>query len=241
MNRVFVGYDSEQELPYRVLKYSIEKHGSRRLNVRPLVLREMEERHGFRRPHDPLASTEFTYTRFLVPYLCGYKGTALFIDSDMLALGDLNEVFELPMDRYWLRVVKHNHRPTSATKMDGRPQTQYPRKNWSSMMLMNCEKLTTWTREAVETQSGAWLHRFQTIPNEYIGDIPQQWNVLDEVRPDTKLIHYTHGGPWFEECKDHPYGAIWFQYRDEYVASRRHAWAQARRRSPRGSTASGAA
>lgn len=223
MNRVFIGYDSGQDLAYRVLVHSIQKHAARPLDIRPLVLKDIEATHGFKRPRDPLQSTEFTYLRFLVPHLCHYQGTALFIDSDMLALGDLNEVFDLDMSRYWLRVVKHDYEPPADFKMDGRPQTSYPRKNWSSMMLMDCAKLTAWSKEAVETQTGAWLHRFVPIPDDRIGDIPRAWNVLDEIQPDTKLVHYTMGGPWFEERKDHPHGAPWFKARDEYLHALRGA------------------
>ena len=219
MNRVFIGYDSTINIDAKVLKYSLEKHSSQPLDTSFLVLKDIVQEHGFSRAHDPLASTEFTYTRFLPPFLCGYSGIALFMDSDMLCFADIMELLNMDMSRYWLRVVKHDYNPTATVKMDGRPQTAYPRKNWSSLMLMNCEKLTMWTKEAVETQSGAWLHRFETIPDEHIGDIPKTWNTLDWYDETTKLVHYTEGGPWFEERKDHPYGDVWFQYRDEYLAT----------------------
>ena len=85
--------------------------------------------------------------------------------------------------------------------------------------VMNCAELGLWTKEAVETQTGAYLHRFQGIPDEKIGEIPKTWNTLDWMDEHTKLIHYTSGGPWFEQCKDHPYGAAWLKGRDEYRAS----------------------
>lgn len=219
MNRIFIGYDSTIDIDTRVLQYSLEKHSSQRLDTRFLVLKDIVREHGFNRPHDPLASTEFTYTRFLVPYLCGYQGIALFMDSDMLCFADIMELLSLDMSHCWLRVVKHEYNPTATVKMDGRPQSAYPRKNWSSLMLMNCEKLTVWTKEAVETQSGAWLHRFEPIPDDCIGDIPKTWNTLDGYDESTKLIHYTEGGPWFENYKDHPYGDVWYRYRDEYLVT----------------------
>lgn len=215
MNRVFIGYDSREDIAYQVLKYSIEKHAKTPLDIRPLKLSELD----FKR-HDPLASTEFTFTRFLVPSLCGYKGTALFMDCDMVALTDLNEVFELDMTDYAIRCVKHDHRPTTAVKMDGKVQTSYPRKNWSSFMLLNTAELRHWTPEAVSTQPPKWLHRFEEVPDEKIGDIPFTWNVLDHYDADTKLIHYTEGGPWFEQYKDHPYGGVWLQHYHEYLRSR---------------------
>ena len=96
----------------------------------------------------------------------------------------------------------------------------YPRKNWSSLMLMNCAKLRLWTKEVVETQSGAYLHRFQDIPDGQIGELPRTWNTLDWMDEHTKLVHYTSGGPWFEECRDHPYGAIWLEWRERYGAAK---------------------
>jgi lipopolysaccharide biosynthesis glycosyltransferase len=221
MNRVFIGYDSREDIAYQVLRYSIEQHASRPLDIRPLKIADLD----FRR-HDPLASTEFTYTRFLVPSLCGYRGLAIFMDCDMVALADLNQLFNLDMSTLALRVVKHDYRPTSTVKMDGKVQTVYPRKNWSSFMLMDCAKLTLWTREAVETRPPSWLHRFEGIPDEQIGDLPFTWNVLDRYDADTQLIHYTEGGPWFERYKDHPYGDVWLKYYHAYLLSRGPAGAK---------------
>ncbi|MGH7197663.1 MAG: glycosyltransferase [Candidatus Omnitrophota bacterium] len=218
--RIFIGYDSRMPIASDVLKYSLEKHISTPLTITMLNVAQLEREIGFRRPLDPLQSTEFTYTRFLVPYLCGYKGSAIFMDNDMVCLADINEVFDLSLDSYWLRVVKHDQHPTNTIKMDGKVQTSYPRKNWSSFMLLNCEKLTMWTKEAVETQPAKWLHRFEPVPDERIGDIPKMWNVLDYRDENTKLIHYTEGGPWFERCKDHPYGGVWFKYKEEYEMAR---------------------
>jgi lipopolysaccharide biosynthesis glycosyltransferase len=140
------------------------------------------------------------------------------MDCDMLCLGDVTELFRLDLDRHWLRVVKHDHQPTETLKMDGRAQTAFPRKNWSSLMLLNCARLTVWTKANVETRSARWLHRFEPIPDERIGDLPVEWNVLDRYDAKTKLIHYTAGGPWFDGCRDHPFGDLWIRYRDEYLA-----------------------
>jgi hypothetical protein len=136
------------------------------------------------------------------------------MDCDMLCLGDIKELNDLGMDTYAVRVVQHDYRPSATTKMDGQVQTVYPRKNWSSLIVMNCAKLRLWTKEVVETQSGAYLHRFQDIPDDMIGSIPKTWNTLDWMDDSTKLIHYTSGGPWFEQCRDHAFGDVWFHYRD---------------------------
>ncbi len=216
MLRVFIGWDSRFPEPADVLAYSLRKHSSIALEIRYLKLAELP----LRRAHDPLASTEFTYSRFLVPWLCNYQGTALFMDNDMLCLGDIKELAELDMRPYALRVVKHDYHPTNTVKMYGCPQTTYPRKNWSSLMLMDCAKLRLWTREVVETQSGAYLHRFQDIPDEQIGDLPRTWNTLDWMDEHTRLIHYTNGGPWFEAYRNHPHADVWYQARDEMYRAR---------------------
>ena len=175
-HRVFIGYDPSQHISFQVLRYSLRKHTTEPLDIRAIDAEKIPD---WGRPIDPLASTPFTYTRFLVPWLCDYEGIALFMDGDMLALGDVSELFALPMDDLALRVRQHDYNPEATVKMGGKVQTQYPRKNWSSLMLMNCARLGAWTKEAVETQSGAWLHRFEAIPDEQIGDISEEWNVLD--------------------------------------------------------------
>jgi hypothetical protein len=215
--RVFIGWDSREAECADELAYSLREHSSIPLDSHYLKLSELD----FHREHDALQSTEFTYSRFLVPYLCGYEGKAVFMDSDMLCLGDIAELDDLDMRPYALRVVKHDYRPTATTKMDGQVQTVYPRKNWSSLMLMNCARLPLWTKEVVATQTGAYLHRFQDIDDELIGDIPDTWNTLDWMDERTKLIHYTSGGPWFEACRDHPHAQLWLDWRDRYRAATR--------------------
>ena len=216
-HRIFIGYDPSQQIAFEVLEHSLHKHTSEPLDIRPIDADRLTD---FDRPVDPLASTPFTYTRFLVPWLCDYEGIALFMDSDMLALGDISELFHLPMDGLALRVRQHDYRPAETEKMGGKVQTQYPRKNWSSLMLMNCPELRVWTKEAVETQTGAWLHRFEPIPDEKIGDISPEFNVLDRMTGPTKLLHYTSGGPWLAGCENADHADLWHAYREEYEAAR---------------------
>jgi len=216
MLRIFIGYDAREAECADVLAYSLRRHASIPLDIHYLKLSELD----FQRPRDPLQSTEFTYTRFLVPWLCDYKGKAVFMDCDMLCLGDIKELDDLDMDPYAIRVVQHDYQPIATVKMDNQVQTVYPRKNWSSLIVMNCARLRLWTKEVVETQTGAYLHRFQDIPDDSIGAIPSTWNTLDWMDARTRLIHYTSGGPWFDQCRDHAYGDIWFQYRDAYRRER---------------------
>jgi hypothetical protein len=217
-HRIFIGYDPSQQNAYEVLEHSLRKHATEPIDIQPIDADRLTD---FNRPVDPLASTPFTYTRFLVPWLCNYEGIALFMDSDMLALDDICELFHLPMEGLTLRVRKHDYQPAEDVKMGGKVQTQYPRKNWSSLMLMNCPELRVWTKEAVETQSGAWLHRFEPIPDEKIGDISEEWNVLDHMTGPTKLLHYTSGGPWLPRCEDADHADLWHEYREEHEAARR--------------------
>jgi lipopolysaccharide biosynthesis glycosyltransferase len=214
MLRVFIGWDSRFPEPADVLSYSLRKHSTVPLEIRYLKLDQLH----LNREHDPLASTEFTYSRFLVPHLCRFQGKAIFMDNDMLCLGDIRKLDELDMSDLALRVVKHDYQPANTVKMYGAVQTCYPRKNWSSLMLMNCAKLKLWSKEVVDTQTGAYLHRFQDIPDDEIGDIPRTWNTLDWMDESTQLIHYTNGGPWFEEYEDHPHADVWYASRDEMHA-----------------------
>jgi len=215
MLRIFIGWDSRFPEPADVLRYSLMKHSSIPLDIRYLKLDELN----LHRDHDPLASTEFTYSRFLVPFLCNFDGKAIFMDNDMLCLGDVKALDRLDMEDYALRVVQHDYTPTNAVKMYGCPQTSYPRKNWSSLMIMDCAKLTHWSKQAVESKSGAYFHRFQDIPDALLGEIPPCWNMLDQMDKTTKLIHYTNGGPWFKEYRNHPHASAWLRMRDELRTS----------------------
>lgn len=239
--RVFIGWDSRFPEPARVLAHSLRKHASKPLDIRFLDLAHLEACYGFRRAHDPLASTQFTYSRFLVPWLCGYQGLALFLDNDMVCRGDVVSLFGearfsdyMPMlvQHYttdgktstgWpaIKVRKHEHVVADgSTKMYGAVQTAYPRKNWSSMMLMDCSRLTCWTKEVVETAPGSRLHRFEDLGDHEIGDLPSGWNDLeDQIGENTKLAHWTQGGPWYKEYANCPHADLWLAARREWLVS----------------------
>ena len=144
---VYIGYDSRQDRPpkynkvinpcYEVCKSSILKN-SNDVNVIPLKLNELIDKQIYYRDVDPLASTEFTYSRFLVPYLNDFKGIAIFCDSDFLWQCDINDLLEYYNHNNSVMCVQHDYTPKTDTKMDGVVQTTYPRKNWSSMVLWNC-------------------------------------------------------------------------------------------------------
>ena len=215
MNKVFVGYDPREDMAYQVCKHSIEQHSSN-VNVQPLRQSELRSAGWYKRPVDKLASTEFTFTRFLVPELANFKGWAVFMDCDMILTTDIQELFDQADDKYAVMCVQHDYKVTEDTKMDGQKQTVYPRKNWSSMVLWNCGHPSN----AVVTQdmvndtelNGAYFHRFSWLNDSVIGELDHTWNYLVGVYNDIekpKLIHYTEGGPWFENYRNCEYAQLW--------------------------------
>ncbi len=151
MFRIFIGWDSRFPEPADVLRYSLLKHASIPLEIRYLKL-DGAGPAAQRTIHWPRRSSPTRDS--CVPHLCNFQGTALFLDNDMLCLADIREIAELDMRPYALRVVQHDYQPTNTVKMYGAVQTAYPRKNWSSMMLMDCAKLKLWSKQVVETQTG---------------------------------------------------------------------------------------
>ena len=147
-----------------------------------------------------------------------YKGWALFCDSDIVFLENVSSLFELVNDKYAVMCVQHEHIPTVGLKMDGRQQLQYPRKNWSSVVLWNCghpsnQKITVDLINDKET-TGKYLHRFAWLKDEEIGSIPHEWNWLvgwykepQDGKP--KALHYTEGGPWFKNYRECEYNKEW--------------------------------
>lgn len=217
---IFIGWDSREDAAYRVCRFSMERRASRPLHFVPLRQKALRALGLYRRAADPLASTEFTYSRFLVPHLAGYLGWALFCDCDFLWLGDVSEIFALADDRFAAICVQHNHRPTETRKMEGAAQTVYPRKNWSSLVLYNCGHPANrvLTPEVVNRETGAFLHRFQWLDDAMIGALPETWNWLEgwshlpEDGPP-QAIHFTRGGPWFDAWQDVAYADLWIAER----------------------------
>ena len=201
--KVFVGYDPREDIAYQVCKHSI-KSRQPEADIRPLIQKELRDAGWYTRPVDKLASTEFTFTRFLVPELTNFNGWALFMDCDMILTADIKELFDQADDQYAVMCVQHDYTPKEGMKMDGQKQTIYPRKNWSSVMLFNCghEANSKLTMDLVNSPevNGAYLHRFSWLNDFEIGKLHHTWNYLVGVYDyiDTpKLIHYTEGGPWF--------------------------------------------
>jgi hypothetical protein len=216
MIRVFIGYDSRETVAYGVLAHSIQARTSEPVAIAPLMLSQL--RHVLTRPRDPLQSTDFAFSRFLTPYLCGYEGWSIFMDCDMLMLDDIAKLWRLRDERYAVLVVKHDQRPREAVKFLGQVQTSYAKKNWSSVMLFNNAKCRALTLDYVNTASGLELHQFKWLPDEsLIGELPRRWNHLvgyDEPTRDVSLVHYTLGGPYFSAYRECDYATEWCRERD---------------------------
>ena len=222
--RVFIGWDQREPEAYEVAKYSLVRRASVPVEVVPIKLDELRARGLYARDVDPLASTEFTYSRFLTPTLAGFRGWALFCDCDFLWLGDVGELLEHTQSAKAVYCVQHDYRPRETTKMDGAVQTVYPRKNWSSLMLFNCDHdaVRALTPQVVNRESGAYLHRMQWVADADIGALPVDWNWLEgwnekPARGTPKAVHFTRGGPWFPQWQDVDYGDLWRIERDEML------------------------
>jgi hypothetical protein len=222
---VFIGYDPRERAATNVLIDSLYQHSSLPLAVTPIVADQLAG--VFQRDRDPRQSTSFSFTRFLVPYLKGYKGWAVFMDCDMLCRADIAELWSLRDDRYAVMCVQHDHIPAETVKFLGEVQSAYPKKNWSSLMLLHCDRCTALTPDYVNTATGLELHRFHWLAGDHeIGSLPEGWNHLVDVQPPPgaaadeggpSLLHWTLGGPWFREQRSMggPLAAEWFGARDD--------------------------
>jgi hypothetical protein len=221
---VYIGYDPREAVAFSVLSFSIQEGASEPVSITPLKLSQLAA--VLTRSRDPLQSTDFSFSRFLTPYLSGYAGWSVFMDCDMLMRDDIANLWKLRDDRYAVMVVKHNHVPKETTKFLGEPQSKYEKKNWSSVMLFNNARCRALTPEYVNSASGLELHQFKWLRNDdLIGALPDRWNHLvgyNPPRPDAALVHYTLGGPYFPAFRDCEYSGEWFAERDAMlrVASR---------------------
>tara|TARA_R110002050_G_scaffold90252_2_gene189978 strand:- start:178 stop:873 length:696 start_codon:yes stop_codon:yes gene_type:complete len=215
MNNIFIGYDTRQDISYQVCEHSIQRY-NKDVEIYPLVQNNLREGNLYWRDVDKLGSTEFTFTRFLVPHLMDYKGWALFCDSDFLFLDDVQQLFDKADDKYAVMCVKHDYTPVRTVKMDIQEQHLYPRKNWSSLVLWNCghpsnQKLAL---DNINDMSydGKYFHRFGWLDDSEIGDISLEWNYLVgwyENIATPKALHFTEGGPWFKEYRNCEYSFLW--------------------------------
>lgn len=203
-------------MAFSVLAHSVHLRASQPVSIVPLMLSQLagvltRERH-------PLQSTDFSFSRFLTPYLSDYAGWTLFMDCDMLMLDDIASLWVLRDERYAVMVVKHDHVPKETTKFLGEPQSRYEKKNWSSVMLFNNARCRALTPDYVNSASGLALHQFKWLGDDtLIGALPSRWNHLvgyNAPRADAAVAHYTLGGPYFAEFAGCEYAAQWHHEHD---------------------------
>jgi hypothetical protein len=220
--RIFIGFDSREPIAAAVLAHSILTRASAPLAITPLTLASLHR--FYARDRMPTESTEFSFTRFLVPYLSRFEGVSIFMDCDMLVRADVWDLMayvEQQPDKAVL-VCQHDYMPKTATKMDGQVQTVYPRKNWSSLMVFNNAKCRTLTRQYVNTATGAQLHQFEWVKNAEIGSLPLTWNhLVGEYAPNphAENIHYTLGGPWMKGHEACDHADLWLAERDAMLGT----------------------
>jgi lipopolysaccharide biosynthesis glycosyltransferase len=207
---VFVGYDPREAVAYHTCANSIIRHASRPVAIIPLALNLFDD---YEETHTD-GSNHFIYSRFLVPHLMEYTGHAIFIDGDMIVRDDVVELWEQRDVTKDVQVVKHDYKTRMTEKYLGAPNENYPRKNWSSVILWNCNSFPNrrLTPNFVQQSTGSFLHRFMWLDDERIGELPREWNWLpDEYgpNPDAKLLHYTLGTPCFHEFATTPMADEW--------------------------------
>lgn len=216
MLKIYIGWDPREDLAWEVCRYSLLTRALHTpIDVIPLVQSDLRARGIYKRPVDNLASTEFSLTRFLTPSLAGERGFAVFVDCDFLFLEDINNVLNEIDPIKAVSVVKHEYLPKEGIKMDGCIQHTYPRKNWSSLMVFNCEHPTVkkLTPQLVNSAEPSFLHQFKWVDDAEIGSLSIAWNYLEGWYPssafDLKAIHYTRGGPWFGHMKNCDFASEW--------------------------------
>lgn len=232
--RVVIGYDEREAKAAWVLQHSILKYSSRPINFTFLYLPALEKDNLMWRERDPRQSTDFSFSRFLTPYLSGYKGQSIFMDCDMLARCDVSELAEYAEGKD-VAVVKHNYQPANETKFLGMPQGRYSRKLWSAVMVFTCNTAPCQrlTPKYVNTATGAQLHQFKWITDKQIpafqpksdeeiisrrvGEIPEEYQWIpghsDKRIPieEAKIIHFTEGSPFIPGYENQPGADLWRQ------------------------------
>ena len=201
--RIFIGYDHRQAVSYNVLQFSILRRATMPVAITPLVLPTL--------PITRKGLTPFTYSRFLVPWLCDFRGWALFLDLDYLCLGNIVELFAMADKRFAAMVSKN------VKKFE-----------WASMILFNCghPANAVLTPEHVQDpQRSRAPHGLDWLSPDLVGDLPREWNHLvgyDPPRQDARLVHYTQGMPIFEETTGSEYQQQWLD--EHQISNETQGW-----------------
>lgn len=210
MIRIVIGFDQREAVAYHNFCQSILERSSQPVSFTPLALNTLK---GYEETHTD-ASNQFVYSRFLTPFLMDYGGWAMFADGDMLVQDDIARLFALKDDSKAVMVVKHDYKTKAHDKYLGNKNQDYPRKNWSSVILWNCGHPANRCLDPhyVMTHPGSHLHRFAWLADELIGELPKEWNWLTTEYPDNyeaKLLHYTLGTPCFTDYATADMAELW--------------------------------
>ena len=210
---IVVGFDDREAVAYHTFVQSVIEKSSLPTRFLPLNIISLND---YTETHID-GSNNFIYTRFLVPYLMNFNGWAIYADGDMVCLEDIKKLWELRDNKYAVQVVKHDYKTKIKNKYWGNKNEDYPRKNWSSLILWNCNHPShkVLTPNFIKEQTGAFLHRFSWIKDKEIGELAKEWNWLAmeyEDKKDVNLIHYTIGTPCFKEYKNTSLSGYWKKY-----------------------------
>jgi len=210
--KVYVGFDQVEAIAYHVFCQSVLEKSSLPVEFSPLSIGSLFD---YQEVHKD-GSNQFIYSRFLTPYLCSFSGWAMFADGDMVCNADIAELWALRDESKAVQVVKHDYKTKQKVKYLGNKNEDYPRKNWSSLVLWNCEHPANkvLTPEFVSEKPGSYLHRFSWLSDDLIGDLPKEWNWLAieyPNNPGAKIVHYTLGTPCFKEYSKSSMAALWYE------------------------------
>lgn len=208
--KIVIGFDQRESVAYHTFCQSIIEKASSPVSFMPLAINNLSD---YKETHSD-KSNDFIYSRFLTPYLNQFNGWAIFADGDMICQADIKELWDLRDDTKALLVVKHDYQTKAHHKYLGNINENYPRKNWSSVILWNCghPKHKILTPQFIANQTGKYLHRFSWLNDDEIGELPKEWNWLAIEYPENKeakLIHYTLGTPCFEDYKNTEMAELW--------------------------------
>jgi len=208
---IVVGFDQREAIAYHTFCQSALEKTTLPIQFMPLIKSSIAQ---YKELHVD-GSNDFIYSRFLTPFLMNFKGWAIFADGDMICLSDLAQLWELRDKNKAVQVVKHNYESKAKIKYLGNKNENYPRKNWSSLILWNCAHPANrvLTPQFISNSTGSFLHRFSWLTDELIGELPNEWNWLDieyPFNPNAKLVHFTLGTPCFKEYSKTISAKDWF-------------------------------
>jgi lipopolysaccharide biosynthesis glycosyltransferase len=226
MYNVFIGWDPRDQEAAEVCRYTLLKHATLPVNVQFLRLDDLMAGKIYTRKDDPESSGQYTYLRYYIPHIMGHKGLAVYCDPGCVWLTDVRELFKEFDDRAAVHVVKHNYKPLADKKLDDKPQSQYRKKAWSSVMLINSghESNKKLTADLVNKSSAQFLHQFEWLQNNDIWSLNPSWNWIPGLYKEPadgqpNLIHFTEGGPWLKDYQKIEYGYFYLQALQNYRAS----------------------